>query len=144
MRKFLILLVLPLFLGGKANNVAVQVTRCPCLDSADTTNPDSIKSRIIAPVVKEVVDSFKAVKQAQLDSLNETRADLRAEVTRLTNEKGKRVIVGHIDEIAEVPAMVDSLGNVIREYQPAQTWKWLFWKFPDGSRRYYKTLKIKH
>ena len=135
MRKFLLLVFLPLFLGstaGTRQGPPIKVPLCDCPDSNDTVLPDTSKAKIIHETVTPMVDSFMAVKQKTLDSLNEVKDSLKVEIEILRREKGKHVIVGQVDEI---PAT---------ETKHAETWQWLFWKFKDGTTRYYKVLKIKH
>lgn len=124
MRKFIFLFLLPIFLGGKPVNPHAEAFHCPCLDTADTIQPDSIND-IMKPIIAAAVDSFRDAKQQQIDSINGLRDSLVVELKALKQEKGKYLIVGHTDTI------------------PGQIWKWTYWKYPDGSRRFYKVFKYK-
>lgn len=123
MRKLIFLFFIPIFFGGKPLNTH-DAFPCPCLDTVDTISPDTIR-RIMAPIIAETVDSFREAKQGQLDSLNYLKDSLAIELRQLKREKKKYLIVGHTDTI------------------PGEIWKWTYWKYPDGSRKFYKVFKYK-
>lgn len=125
MKKFFIIFLLPLFLGGKPVNPQDLSFQCPCMDSIDTLPNDTMRG-IMAPIIAQSVDSFRAAKQDQLDSLNDLRDSLTIEIRRMKREKGKVLIVGRTDTI------------------PGQIWKWTYWKYPDGTRQFYKVFKYKY
>jgi hypothetical protein len=124
MKKFFIIFLLPLFLGGGPVNPQSVTFQCPCEDTADTLPNDTMRG-IMAPIIAQPVDSFREAKQDQLDSINDLRDSLTIEVRRLKREKGKVLIVGHTDTI------------------PGQIWKWTYWKYPDGTKQFYKVFKYK-
>jgi len=116
MRKlFIILFFLPVFLGGKPNDI--QPDHCDCMTLVDTMPIDSFIA-IIAPIISGPVDSLRAEKERELDSLNELNDSLSIEILNVKREKGRKLIVGRIDDI------------------PGERWYWKYWKYRDGQMKY--------
>jgi hypothetical protein len=73
------------------------------------------------------VDSFRRVKELKIDSLTAVRDSL-ANVLRQLCEK-KKVVLGEVDTVKSV--------------HETWLWRWWYWLFPGGEKRYYRTTKTR-
>lgn len=140
MKEFLFLFLMPLvlILGSASTEKSVvgeKLNACNC--PIDTIMPDSIKN-MVQQAVSQPVDSLRKVKQLQLDSVNTVKDSLTTVIKQLVKEKGRRIVIDHEDYIPAVPPVNG------RPKIPPRTIKWLFWKYPDGSKQFYKTKTIVH
>lgn len=135
MKRFLLLLFFPLF-SGTITPAFVQV---PCIscdsEIKDTTIPDSIKDSI-RMWIKEPVDSFKAVKSRELDSLKGVYDSLSTEVKNVERESKKKLVY-QTDTIKGL-LMCDGIPVIKdgRTIPVVNVWISYYWRFSDGERRY--------
>lgn len=79
-------------------------------------NTDSL---LIERAARRYIDSIITPQQNELNSL-------AVVIDSIKQERGKKVIIGRIDTWRGPDGRI-------------HIWKWLYWQFPNGEVRYYKT-----
>jgi len=118
----LFILIVPLFISG---TLALKIPCSSCRVVRDTIILPADTARAI--LANAMDTAFKPVLQ-QLDSSEQVLDSLREVLDSLKQEKGKRKVLGQVD------VWQDARGR-------RHIWRWWYWLFPDGQRRFYRIEK---
>lgn len=121
-RAMLLVMIVPLFISGRR---AIAPPCKTCAAIMDTVILPADTARAI--LYKAIDTAFTPVLQ-RLDSAVKVLDSLQSVLDIVKQERGKKMVLHRVD------TWRDHRGRL-------HTWRWWYWLFPNGDKRYYRTTK---